>query len=262
MLDPTMKLGICINPLDTLAWPSLPCDYLEANVQTLFMPEADDAEFAPVAARLAPLAGRIPAANCFLPGNLKVTGPDVDHARLSAYAGTAFRRAASLGTRFIVFGSGGARQIPDGWPRAEGFEQFIRALEICAPLAQKHGVTLVVEPLNRAECNLVNTVVEGALAVARVNHPNIRLLVDFFHMLRNDESPEDLVKVGPFIAHAHIAEKANRTAPGVAGDDFHPFLTALNRAGYTGALSIECKFGENPLDEAVRSFAYLREQLG
>ena len=61
-----------------------------------------------------------------------------------------------------------------------GVEQFIRALEICAPLAEKHGVTLVVEPLNRAECNLVNTAVEGAVAVARVNRPHIRLLVDFF----------------------------------------------------------------------------------
>lgn len=257
-----MKLGICINPLDTLAWSSLPGDYLEANVQTLFMPESDDAEFRSAAARLAPLAGRILAANCFLPANLKVTGPDVDHARLAAYADTAFQRAASLGTRFVVFGSGGARQIPDGWSHAEGFEQFVRALEICAPFAREHGVTLVVEPLNRAECNLVNTIVEGAVAVARVNHPNIRLLVDLFHMLRNDESPEDIVKVGPFIAHAHIAEKANRTAPGVAGDDFRPFLAAFERAGYTGALSLECKFGPDPLGEAGRSLAYLREQLG
>lgn len=256
-----MKIGICTNPLDALAWPSLPCDYLEANVQGLFIPESPDADFAPVAAKLAPLAGRIPAANCFLPGNLKVTGPDVDHARLAAYADTAFRRAASLGSTLIVFGSGGARQIPDGWSHAEGFEQFIRALEICAPLAQKHGVTIVVEPLNRAECNLVNTIVEGSVAVARVNNPNIRLLVDIFHMLRNDESPDDIVKVGPWIAHAHIAENADRTAPGVAGDDFRPFLAALKRAGYTGSLSLECKFGPDVRGEAAAALACLREQF-
>ncbi len=256
-----MKLGICTNPLDALAWPSLPCDYLEANVQGLLVPESPDTDFAPAAARLAPLAGRLLAANCFLPGGLKVTGPDVDHARLAAYADTAFRRAASLGIRFIVFGSGGARQIPDGWPHAEGFEQFIRALEICAPLAQKHGVVLVVEPLNRAECNLVNTIVEGAVAVARVNHPNIRLLVDFYHMLRNDESPDDIVKVGPWIAHAHVAEKADRTAPGVAGDDFRPFLAALKRAGYAGALSLECKLGSDVPAETTAALAFLRAQL-
>ena len=256
-----MKLGICTNPLDALAWPALPCDYLEANVQALFMPEAPEADFAPVAAKLAPLRGRIPAANCFLPGGLKVTGPSVDHDRLAHYADTAFRRAASVGTTLIVFGSGGARQAPEGWPLAEGFEQFVRALEICAPLAQRHGVTLVVEPLNRAECNLVNTVLEGAVAVARVNHPGVRLLVDFYHILRNDESPDDIVKAGPWIAHAHIAEKAERTAPGVKGDDFRPFLSALKRAGYTGALSLECRFGPDPRAEAGASLAFLRTQL-
>ncbi|MFA6961656.1 MAG: sugar phosphate isomerase/epimerase family protein [Opitutaceae bacterium] len=256
-----MKIGICINPLDTLNWPSLPCDYLEANVQGLFIPEALDADFAPVAVKLAPLAGRIPAANCFLPGDLKVTGPSVDHDRLARYADTAFRRAASIGTKIIVFGSGGARQIPDGWSHTEAFEQFVRALEICAPLALKHGVTLVVEPLNRGECNLVNTVVEGAVVVARVNHPNIRLLVDIYHMACNDESPDDIVKVGPWIAHAHIAEKADRTAPGVAGDDFRPWMAALKRAGYTGNLSLECKLAPDPRKLAERSIAFLQTQL-
>lgn len=256
-----MKIGLCYDPLKTLGWPSLPADYLEANVQALLMPEAAEADFEPVARGLAGLAGRIPAANCFLPADLKITGPDADHARLARYADTAFRRAARIGVRFIVFGSGGARQVPDGWPLAEGFEQFVRALEICAPLAAKHGVVLVVEPLNRAECNLVNTVLEGAAAVARVNHPNVRLLVDIFHMLRNDESPDDIVKAGPWIAHAHVAEKADRTAPGVAGDDFRPFLAALKRAGYAGLLSIESKLGVAPETEIIRSVEVLREQL-
>jgi sugar phosphate isomerase/epimerase len=257
----SMNIGVCIDPFTALTWSSLPCDYVEANVQVLFKPEAPEAEFEPLAQRLSGLAGRIGAANCFLPGDLKVTGPAVDHARLARYADAAFRRAAVVGARFIVFGSGGARQVPEGWPLADGFEQYVRALEICAPLAAKHGVVLVVEPLNRGECNLVNTVLEGAVAVARVNHPNIRLLVDIFHMLRNDESPDDIVKAGPWIAHAHVAEKADRTAPGVAGDDFRPFFAALKRAGYAGSLSIESKLGAVPETEIVRSVEVLREQL-
>jgi sugar phosphate isomerase/epimerase len=256
-----MKIGLCYDPLQALDWQSLPVDYLEANVQGLFKPEAPEADFEPVARRLAGMAGRICAANCFLPGDLKVTGPAVDQARLAHYADTAFRRAARIGAKFIVFGSGGARQVPEDWSLAEGFEQYVQALEICAPLAEKHGVVLVVEPLNRAECNLINTVLEGAAAVARVNHPNIRLLVDIFHMLRNGESPDDIVKAGPWIAHAHVAEKADRTAPGVAGDDFRPFFAALKRAGYAGSLSIESKLGAVPETEIVRSVEVLREQL-
>jgi sugar phosphate isomerase/epimerase len=255
-----MKIGLCYDPLKTLGWPSLPADYLEANVQVLLMPEAPESDFEPVARSLDGLAGRIHAANCFLPGDLKVTGPAVDQARLARYADTAFRRAARIGAKFIVFGSGGARQIPEGWPLAEGFEQFVRALEICAPLAAKHGVVLVVEPLNRAECNLVNTVLEGAAAVARVNHPNVRLLVDIFHMLRNGESPDDIVKAGPWIVHAHVAENAGRTVPGVAGDDFRAFFAAFKRAGYAGSLSIEAHIGADPVAEVARAAVLLREQ--
>lgn len=253
-----MKYGICLNPLDALAWPSLPCDYIEANVQNLFLPERPETEFDALAARLAPLRGRIPAANCFLPADLKVTGPAVDLGRLARYADTAFRRAASLGTTLVVFGSGGARRAPDGWPLAEGFEQFVRALGVCAPLALRHGVTLVVEPLNRAECNVVNTLLEGAVAVARVDHPGIRLLVDVFHMRRNGESPDDIVKAGPWIAHVHVAELERRTAPGVCGDDFSPWLTALRRAGYAGSLSLECDFGSDPRAETATALAHLR----
>lgn len=255
-----MNIGVCIDPFTALTWPSLPCDYVEANVQALFRPEEPEAGFDELAGQLAAWGGRVLAANCFLPADLKVTGPNVDRERLERYAGTAFRRAARVGVKFIVFGSGGARQVPEGWPLAEGFEQYVRALEMCAPLAAKHGIVLVVEPLNRAECNLVNTVLEGAVAVARVNHPNIRLLVDIFHMLRNGESPDDIVKAGPWIAHAHVAEKAGRTAPGMAGDDFRPFMEALKRAGYAGSMSIEGHLGDDPAGAVVRAAAVLREQ--
>ena len=257
-----MKIGVCIDPLATLSWSSLPCDYVEANVQVFLKPEACESEFAAEVEKLAAWNGHIAAANCFLPADLKVTGPAVDPGRLARYADTAFRRAAQVGMRLVVFGSGGARHVPEGWPLAEGFEQLVRALEVCAPLAAKHGVILVLEPLNRAECNLVNTVLEGAAAVARVNHPHVGLLVDFFHMMRNGESPDDIVKVGPWIAHAHAAEKRDRTAPGMAGDDFGAFLVALKRAGYAGSLSIEGNLGTNPVAAITRAVEVLRAQSG
>ena len=46
--------------------------------------------------------------------------PYIDHDRLARYADHAFRRAASVGARLVVFASGGARQSPDGWSHAEG----------------------------------------------------------------------------------------------------------------------------------------------
>lgn len=255
-----MKIGISHDPIPVADWPDLPVDYLEANVQKLLMPEASDADFAEQARRVSRLVGRIYAANCFLPGDLKVVGPSTDLPRLARYAESAFSRARSLGIEVIVFGSGAARRAPEGWPLATAFLQLIQALEICAPIAGRHGVTLVLEPLNRAECNVVNTVLEGAVAVSRVNHSRVRLLVDLFHMLRNDEAPEDLAKVAPWIAHAHVAEKTARSAPGVAGDDFRAFFSALRHGGYDGTLSTECDLGTDPREQARRSADYLRAQ--
>jgi sugar phosphate isomerase/epimerase len=200
------------------------------------------------------------AANCFLPPDLKVTGPSVDARRLARYAEVAFRRAKKAGLKYIVFGSAGARMVPEGWSLSTGFEQYVAALRIVGPIAAKHGIVVVVEPLERGECNLVNTVLEGAVATARASSPAVKLLVDIFHMLRNDESPDDIVKVGKWIRHAHIAEKEKRTAPGVKGDDFRPYLRALGQARYRGALTIECVWGAMK-SEAAAAFAELRRQI-
>ena len=63
-------------------------------------------------------------------------------------------------------------------------------------------------------------------------------------MLRENEGPDALVDAGPLLRHVHIAEKDRRTPPGVAGDDFRPYLRALRRAGYAGDISIECRWDD------------------
>ena len=100
-------------------------DYFEWTVGGLLKPlEGEDAFAAALAAvRAAPLP--CPAVNCFLPAELKVTGPAVDPAALDRYVTTACRRAETAGVRVIVFGSGAARRVPDGFdprrfPRRRG----------------------------------------------------------------------------------------------------------------------------------------------
>jgi sugar phosphate isomerase/epimerase len=256
-----LQLGLCLDPatLATLPRP-LDFDFIEGHVQNFLRPQEPDAAFAPLAAALRASDRPMPAANCFLPATHKVVGPDVDTVELSRYAETAFRRAGQIGLSIIVFGSAGARQIPDGFPATRAFEQYVEALRLFAPIAQSHGITLVVEPLHRAECNLVNTILEGDEAVRRANHPSVKLLVDLFHMLRNGESPDDILHVGP-IHHAHLAENKDRAAPGVNGEDFRPFFRNLKRVGYHSLLTIECVWKQSPVLEAGPSLKALRAQL-
>jgi sugar phosphate isomerase/epimerase len=256
-----MQIGICADPatLATLPKP-FTFDFIEGHVQQFLKPEASDAEFSFNAAALRNCARSMPAANCFLPPDLRVTGPVIDYPRLDRYAETTFSRAAQIGMKIIVFGSAGARQVPDGFPMARAFEQYVDLLRHFAPMAAAHGVTIVVEALNRGECNFVNTITEGAEAVQRAAHPNVRLLVDIFHMLRNDESPDDIVKFGSLVHHAHVAENKDRAAPGVNGEDLRPFLRALKKIGFDDRLTIEAVYTK--LEEQVTpAVAALRSQM-
>ena len=76
---------------------------------------------------------------------------------------------------------------------------------------------------------------EGASIVERVNHKNIRLLCDLFHMTADGEPPQAIVDAGKHIRHCHIAEAAERTAPGTDGDDFRPYLRALKKSATKAA---------------------------
>jgi sugar phosphate isomerase/epimerase len=256
-----MQIGICATPADIAPLPDLPFDFIEAHVQNLLLPEKPDSAFAPNAAATRGCARPTPAANCFLPADLKVTGPSVDSARLARYAEAAFARAASLNLRIFVFGSAGARQMPEGWSAVRGFEQYVEALQVVAPIAQRHGIQVVVEPLNRVECNLVNTIDEGAEAVRRCNHPSVQLLVDFFHMLRNGEAPDPIGRHAALVTHAHLAENVDRREPGFHGDDFRPFLRQLRKATRCQRLTIECVWSTSMPAGVAGAVAEVRRQV-
>jgi sugar phosphate isomerase/epimerase len=160
--------------------------------------------------------------------------------------------------QYLVLGSAGSRMVPEGFDRAKAREQFLVLLQRIAPLAQKQDVVIVIEPLHKAECNFINSLAEGASLVEATNHPNVRLLVDFWHMLKDGEDPNEIVVHGQWIRHAHVAEKEGRMAPGTSGDDFGPFLRALKRIDYRGTISYECGWKKFP-DDAFDSLKNFRE---
>lgn len=85
------------------------------------------------------------------------------------------------------------KNIPDGFPVNEGRDQFISLCKKIASVAGKYGVTIVIEPLNKAESNIINSVAEGAETVKEVNSRNFRLLADIFHMMREKTDRPGLI---------------------------------------------------------------------
>lgn len=255
-----LELGISLGPDAVTSLPAHPYAFLEANVQGQLVPESDDGAFQKQLAAMRAAPRPVVALNCYLPGGLKCVGPQVDEARLERYAHSACARAQQAGIDTIVFGSGGARSIPKGWAWEKAMEQFADYLRVLGPIAARHNVTVVIEPLNRAECNFINSLEEGAEAVNRARHASVRLLADFFHMLRDGEPPAAIRPVAPLLRHVHLAEREERTAPGVHGDDFRPYLAALREAGYSGRLTIEAVWKQQP-PEVVPAVAALERQV-
>ena len=235
-------------------------DYLEANVTGFLMPENSDEEFAANKALAATITPPIYSANGFFPGDIKIVGPEADIERAVKYSRTALRRASEIGIKILVLGSSGSRSIPEGFSREEARKQFIDFLKRIAPDAEKNGVIVAIEPLQTEETNFINTVPEGAQIARETGSEYIAVIADLFHMARMKEPPEDIINSADKLVHCHIAEVDERTAPGVKGDDFTPYLKALKSIKYDGRMSFECSWQDigTQLPKAIQT---MREQI-
>lgn len=256
-----MQIGVCTGPENAAILEQAGFDYIEANVQAFLKPRDHDEAFdeSRRAAEGCPLPIR--AANGFVPGDLKSTGEQFDPDGIARYAEVAFRRANQVGIEHIVFGSGGSRGLDEGFAPEKANEQFVELNRKLGPIAGEFGVVIVIEPLRRAECNFINTITDGAAIVQQVDHPNVQLLADIYHMTQNGETPSSLKAFGSIIQHTHVAENAGRTAPGVEGDDFRPYFQALAEVGYTGRMSVEGSWPDGMEALAAGAAQTLRQQM-
>ena len=237
-----MRLGVCAPIEKAAVLARAGADYIELACAAMLIPDADDADWEPLRLQIA--ASPLPAEvfNVLITSG-KIVGPEADAGRLHRYVDTAARRAALCGAEYIVLGSGGARRVDPGVDEDAAMLQFKQFLGSCEEAGTRHGVTYVIEPLNRAETNFVNSVASGAELVRAVNTPHIKLLADSYHMDEEDEPNEVLVRTNGLIKHAHTAD-TRRVPPGQGHFDHTAFMRTLRIAGYRGRLSIECRWGD------------------
>lgn len=123
--------------------------------------------------------------------------------------------------------------------REQALEWVAEALEQLGPRAHSHGVPLLIEPLNRYESNLLNTLSQTSDFIQSLRSRNIRVLADLFHMNIEEASiPEALIAAGPLVGHVHFAD-SNRRAIGMGHTPIGHAFEALTRVGYQGYLSAE-----------------------
>ncbi len=144
-----------------------------------------------------------------------------------------------------------------GESRAQAETWLEEGLRPALAAAGEAGVGVVVEPLNRYECDLINTVEEALALITRIDHPRLGVLADTFHMNIEEASIEtSLRRAGPSLRHVHLAD-SNRRAPGWGHLDFRPILETLRDIGYRGYLSAETLPHPDPDGAARQTVEYL-----
>ncbi|NLD59817.1 MAG: sugar phosphate isomerase/epimerase [Clostridiales bacterium] len=266
-----MKFGICLNmnaagpdgtgieAVEKMAAAGF--DYVELPLAE--MSALSDEAFKRLESRVK--AAGIPCETCnnFFPKTMRLTGAAADHAGALSYARAALDRAARLGARVVVFGSGGAKNVPEGFPLEEGFRQVAALLRELAPLVKERGIAIAIEPLRRAECNLINSFYEGCRLAEAVGDPAVRVLVDYYHFMTEAEPVSHLLDEGAeYLRHTHFARVNGRAFPRDAAEDaaYRPFFDALRAVGYDARMSLEA-YSPDPEAEAPMALNFFRQNL-
>ena len=234
-----MKFGVCCTPQVALKHFPHGADYVEFAAADVY--RLDQTQFNEL--RSAVASGEIGtySANGLIMPSLRLTGPDVDMSAIREYCRVTFSRLEELGIYMLVFGSGKAKHVPEGFPMEQAWEQLFELGEILSDEARLHGQTVVAEPLSYGEVNIVNTVEEAAYYARTLQRDNFKILVDFYHFDNNGEPLSSLFKNQGLLVHTHFASQKTRKTPETETDwqFFADCIRILQSMGYHGAMTFE-----------------------
>ena len=147
---------------------------------------------------------------------------------------------------------------PKGQPKALSLDYLVEALQECTEEATRENVRFVLEPINRYETDLINTVEDGLDLIERVGADNFGLLLDTFHMNIEEPNIENSISIcKERIFHFHVAD-SNRWYPGAGHLDFNSILAALAETGYQGYISGEFMPIPDADTSAFQALKYLK----
>ncbi len=135
----------------------------------------------------------------------------------------------------------------------------LKELEV---VAKECGVYLYLEPLNRYQDHMLNTLQDAVDVIEAGRFEMVKITADFYHMaIEEDDISESLVKYRNYIGHIHIAEN-HRYQPGSGSIDFKRHMDTLRAISYDGAVVNEGRIrGEDPLQAYIDSIGYMKQFL-
>ncbi len=126
--------------------------------------------------------------------------------------------------------------------------------------ARERGILLLLEPVNRYESGYLHTLSHAGRLCAEIAHPAVGFTADLFHMqLEELNSAAALTTASKWLRHVHVAENT-RVEPGPGQLDFEGPFRALQDAGYSGFVEVECRALSGPAEELLPASAHFLRQ--
>jgi len=212
---------------------------------------------------LAPLAL---TASCKVPETRRdLAHPDPSiRAEAVAYVVDCLQFAAAVGAPVVQMLPSGESRLAPLSSREQEWQWSVAGMRTAAREAERLGVRIAIEPLNRYEAYLVTNTPSALIYLRDVGSPLVGMTLDLFHA--NIEEPDIAAAIhaaGSRLWHVHVAD-SNRRGLGRGHLDLPPIAAALLDIGYTGAVVLEIvpPEGTAGLDRDVReSVAALRTAL-
>jgi sugar phosphate isomerase/epimerase len=170
------------------------------------------------------------------------------------------RLAARLGSA-VTIGVLNGRLGSNLEQAAQGREHHIACLKECCHAAADADVSLLLEPLNRYECDWLNTTADALSIIAQLGFANLKYLADTFHMnIEEVNIAASMRRAGSVLGYIHLVD-SNRCGPGQGHLPFGEVLNALIDVGYDGYLSLECLPKPDAESAIKNSLRYIKELL-
>jgi D-psicose/D-tagatose/L-ribulose 3-epimerase len=264
-----MKIGICCNMIATLG-DGIGLEWAEKLKQTGYdyieLPLAQimalgDEDFIKFKKKLKSTGIVCRACNNFFPNTVRLTGPDVQQPVIEKYVRAAISRACALGAETIVFGSSGARNVPNSFSTGKAWSQLVDLLKFVSGVIEPMGIVIAIEHLNSRESNIINTVTEGFRLANDVNRDNVRLLIDYYHLMVENEDMSAIYKSAVKIEHIHFANPHGREFPAKTDtEDYNMFFKSIKAIGYNRKLSVEA-YSSHVESDASAALRYLSDTV-
>jgi len=141
-----------------------------------------------------------------------------------------------------AYGLASKRLPPFEVPRSEDEDRrvLLDALSELGEHAEREGVLVLLEPLNRYEDHVLNRLGQALELCKTVDHDSVKVMGDLFHMNIEEDSVADSIRrTDGYLAHLHLAD-SNRLQPGAGHTDFALAFEALREIGFDGYVAMEC----------------------